>query len=211
MSPANPDRQTRDVRPITDAPRADPRLRRSRDALLTAAGELLAERNPDDISITDIAQRAGLSRPTVYQHFADRGSVLAAVIQARIDAILHGEKTLKSYPPTQDEAVGRINSLVSEISTNHELYHRVIDSTVGTRARTEIAGYLFCLVVDYIERVYPDDGRDQGELARFVTGGAIALLEHWARDSDIDSERERQRISERIWTLMQHACTVSQH
>ena len=168
---------------------------------------MLAELDPDDISITDIAQRAGLSRPTVYQHFADKESALAAVIQVRIDDILHGEQQPPPGPPTQDEAIGRINALVSEISKSHDLYHRVINSNVGTRARTEISGYLFGLVIDYIQRVHPDGG-DQEELAHFVTGGAIALLEHWARDADIDSEKESRRISERIWTLMQHAATA---
>ena len=206
-TPSGAARSTRDSISAAGSSRTDPRTRRSRDALIAAAGALLAELDPDDISITDIAQRAGLSRPTVYQHFADKESALAAVIQVRIDGILHGEQQLPPGPPTQDEAIGRINALVSEISKNHDLYHRVINSNVGTRARTEISGYLFGLVIDYIQRVHPHGG-DQEELAHFVTGGAIALLEHWAREADIDSEKERRRISERIWILMQHAVTA---
>ncbi|WP_030168148.1 MULTISPECIES: TetR/AcrR family transcriptional regulator [Actinomycetes] len=193
-----------------DAPavRIDPRIQRSREALINAAGELLAEREPDRISITDIAQRAGVSRPTVYQHFADKESALAAVIQVRLEHILRGERVAAPGLPSQDEAVGRIYALVSEISRSRNLYHLLIESTVGTRARVEISKYIYGLVADYIERAHPDDKRDHEELARFVTGGAIALLEHWASKADIDSEEERRVNSERIWILLQHACSV---
>src|SRR4051794_38090618 len=55
-------------------PRAD-----RRDALIDAAAELVAAGDIDAVSIENVAERAGVSRPLVYKHFANRGELLASV------------------------------------------------------------------------------------------------------------------------------------
>lgn len=51
-------------------------------AILRAAGELLDERGTDGLNTTAIAQRAGVSTATLYQHFPDKQTVLRALVQA---------------------------------------------------------------------------------------------------------------------------------
>jgi AcrR family transcriptional regulator len=63
-----------------------------RDALLDAAVELVATGHVDDISMDAVAERACVSRPLVYKHFANRHELLAAVYQ-RESALLHAELT----------------------------------------------------------------------------------------------------------------------
>src|SRR5215217_4454150 len=58
------------MREMTQEP-TDPRWFRSRQALIAAMTQLLDERDLAEISITDLVQRASVSRPTFYQHFAD--------------------------------------------------------------------------------------------------------------------------------------------
>ena len=50
-----------------------------RDALLDAAVELIAEGDIHDVSMEAVAERAGVSRPLVYKHFANRHELLSAV------------------------------------------------------------------------------------------------------------------------------------
>jgi AcrR family transcriptional regulator len=52
-----------------------------RDALLDAAVELVVSGDADAVSMEAVAERAGVSRPLVYKHFANRGELLAAVYQ----------------------------------------------------------------------------------------------------------------------------------
>lgn len=54
--------------------------RRSIDAILAVAGTLLGER--PDATMNDIARAAGLSRQTVYAHFASRDALAAALVEA---------------------------------------------------------------------------------------------------------------------------------
>src|SRR5438270_10809807 len=50
-----------------------------REALLDAATEIVASGDLDALSMEAVAVRAGVSRPLVYKHFANKGELLAAV------------------------------------------------------------------------------------------------------------------------------------
>jgi AcrR family transcriptional regulator len=50
-----------------------------RDALLDAAVELVTSGDVAAVSMETVAERAGVSRPLVYKHFANRSELLAAV------------------------------------------------------------------------------------------------------------------------------------
>src|SRR6185437_4284278 len=68
------------------------RLARSnrRDALLDAAADLVAAGDVESVSMEAVAEQAGVSRPLVYKHFANRSELLAALYQ-RESALLHSE------------------------------------------------------------------------------------------------------------------------
>lgn len=51
----------------------------NRELLLQAACALAAEKGPEALSVTAVAQRAGLNRTTAYQHFRDQQALLDEV------------------------------------------------------------------------------------------------------------------------------------
>jgi AcrR family transcriptional regulator len=55
--------------------------------LQRAAGELFAERGYADVTVAQIAERAGLTKRTFFNHFADKREVLFAGAQAFQDSI----------------------------------------------------------------------------------------------------------------------------
>ena len=56
--------------------RRDPE--RTRAAILEVAGRLLAEDGPEGLSVSQVAQRAGVNRGTAYHHFPTREELLSA-------------------------------------------------------------------------------------------------------------------------------------
>ena len=77
-----------------------------RDALLDAAVELVASGDVEAVSMDAVAEQAGVSRPLVYKHFANRSELLAAVYQ-RESALLHAELTAAVSAATTPEEMFR--------------------------------------------------------------------------------------------------------
>jgi AcrR family transcriptional regulator len=59
---------------------ANPRVQRTRDRMLAAARELLAEAGPAGLTYSVLAERAGVTRQTLYRHWPTRSSLLVALI-----------------------------------------------------------------------------------------------------------------------------------
>ncbi|MGI9646672.1 MAG: TetR/AcrR family transcriptional regulator [Ilumatobacteraceae bacterium] len=72
---------TADERRSYHSPLREEQVRRTRDQILDALTELLADRRADDITTRELAERAGVSQPTVYRHFPDRTALLAGMTE----------------------------------------------------------------------------------------------------------------------------------
>jgi AcrR family transcriptional regulator len=86
-SPATGQPDLRDHGPV-DSARVDRRAGTDRhEALVGAAAELVAEGDVESVSMDSVAARAGVSRPLVYKHFANRHELLAAVYRREAAAL----------------------------------------------------------------------------------------------------------------------------
>ncbi len=65
--------------------RAD--AKRNYDRLLAAAAAAFAERGGDDVSLEEIARRAGVGIGTLYRHFPTRPALLEAVYRDQVEAL----------------------------------------------------------------------------------------------------------------------------
>ena len=66
----------------------DPRIERTQAAILQAAEELLMEGGPDAITHANVAERANVSRTTVYTHHPTREELLRVTVESRRPDIL---------------------------------------------------------------------------------------------------------------------------
>lgn len=76
------------ARPVSQAgppKRAD--ARRNYDRLLAAAAAAFAEHGADDVSLEEIARRAGVGIGTLYRHFPARQALLEAVYKDQVDGL----------------------------------------------------------------------------------------------------------------------------
>src|SRR5580698_2320071 len=64
--------------PATSVPaqQGRPRSERSHRAILDAASKLLEERGFADLTIDEVAQRAGVSKPTIYRRWPTKGTLV---------------------------------------------------------------------------------------------------------------------------------------
>jgi AcrR family transcriptional regulator len=108
------------------APAGEPRpmradAQRNYQRLLSAAAAAFAEHGADDVSLEEIARRAGVGIGTLYRHFPTRQALLEAVYREQVEAVrAAAEKQLRSDAPGEALAAW-LRALVDFSSTKHSL------------------------------------------------------------------------------------------
>jgi AcrR family transcriptional regulator len=74
--------------PISDCEVRDPRIRRTRQLLQQALGQLLQSRSFEEITVQDIAEAATVNRATFYDHYTDKFALLEALIAGGFHSLL---------------------------------------------------------------------------------------------------------------------------
>ncbi len=95
--------------------------RETREELLDAALELFARSGYREASVDEIAAKAGYSKGALYWHFSDKGALLMALLEERIDAPTRDRvATLASGPPEQDMSVEATREFARQLSEARE-------------------------------------------------------------------------------------------
>jgi len=105
------DIHTMSARGRKPAPRWERRKEDRPGELLSAALELFVERGYSATRLEDIAQRAGVSKGTLYLYFETKEELLKAVVrQALLPAIVQGEKLVDEFPGSAADLIRTIIS-----------------------------------------------------------------------------------------------------
>ena len=95
----------------------------NKDALIQAAYNLFIEKGPD-VSVTDIVNKAEVSRPTFYRNFPDRHSLVMAVFHYNLDYL---EKYSQSIKGQENEFI----KLLEQVVIIQDKFHAMISFLNG--------------------------------------------------------------------------------
>jgi TetR/AcrR family transcriptional regulator, transcriptional repressor for nem operon len=87
--------------------------RETRERIIRAAAELVAERGVADTSLDDVRNRAHASKSQLYHYFADRDDLMRAVARAAGDGVVDGQADLFTRLDTIDGLRAWIDALVT--------------------------------------------------------------------------------------------------
>ena len=65
-----------------DEPAVDPRIERTRAAIMEAAADLMMADGPTEVTHVNVAAAANVSRTTVYKHYPTRADLLRSTVEA---------------------------------------------------------------------------------------------------------------------------------
>jgi AcrR family transcriptional regulator len=82
---------------------------RQHDLILDAAGDIFNEKGISGLSMSALASRAGMTRPTLYNYFTDVDAVIAAYGRREVDRYF---KELRDQLDTEEGPAERIESFV---------------------------------------------------------------------------------------------------
>lgn len=111
--------------------------------LVAAATALLDEREPGDITITDVVKAALLTRPTFYASVGDLPTVFAEAAVARISDALRGQATGEVDPGERAYAMtSAITHILEGIVDHAEFFRRVLTGHGGHIVQARIVDLL---------------------------------------------------------------------
>ena len=118
--------------------RAD--ARRNRLRILEAAAELIGERGLDEVTIDDIAKRAGVAKGTVFHRFGNRAGLAVALLDERErrfqDRLLTGPPPLGPGAPPEERLIAFLGALIDFTDENVDLLIVSDHDEPGGRYRT---------------------------------------------------------------------------
>ncbi|WP_426567378.1 TetR family transcriptional regulator [Streptomyces canus] len=92
--------------PAAAVPPREAWRRKMRDDVLDAARAMAAEKGWDSVSLSQVAARAEVSRPTVYKEFGSRGGLSQALVHREAERFLLGvDRALQQPAPTATDAL----------------------------------------------------------------------------------------------------------
>ncbi|TDH46936.1 TetR/AcrR family transcriptional regulator [Mycobacterium eburneum] len=157
------------------APDMDARIVRTRAALLEASVTLVDERNPDEISMADIAARAGVSRQAIYDHFSDRDHVLAEAAINRLRQVISEAEDGPTQLPADGSPPATLTALMIHLTANRAFYQRLLSGRTGTVVRTELNShnrFHFERMMDLPGPTRRISAQERAELVVFLAGGS---------------------------------------
>jgi AcrR family transcriptional regulator len=100
----------------------------TREAILEAAREVLAEDGKEGLSVARVAQRAGVNRGTAYQHFQTREQLIettAAWVSEKLYSEVFGDPTIARDQPVESISVEALTHHLAEFAMENPGLGRV--------------------------------------------------------------------------------------
>jgi AcrR family transcriptional regulator len=160
----------------------DPRIARTRQSLQEALFGLARERDLDEISVADIAERAGVNRSSFYQHYSDKDTLLADAIDAVAEEAGTDVAGLTEITP---DPPALLVDYLRHVEENAAVYARIFGDHGSPAAVARLRSRIQSIVVDAVttshQQAFGDIPSDV--LAAGLSASVLGVLEVWlARD-----------------------------
>jgi AcrR family transcriptional regulator len=182
-----------------------PRHERRRQ-LLDAALEVFVSQGYHAAAMDDIAERAGVSKPVLYQHFPGKLELYLALLDESVDALVETVRTaLSSTTDNKQRVAATFSAYFEYVGENGQAFRLVFESDLGNeaavRARLERSQRECAALISPI--VSQDAGLDDDE-ARLLSVGMVGLAQvtarYWLSTCDrIPRQSAEQLVARLAW------------
>ncbi|MEB4615756.1 TetR/AcrR family transcriptional regulator [Leucobacter sp. M11] len=194
---------------------ADPRVLRTRAAIHAAVIELAAVSPVSTISVTQLAEAAGINRVTFYKHFASPNDALLAALNAELDPIRDRgvRRRHEANADAREVVVLGLTEMLDHVEQHRMLYRTALSipnenathHLLSEHFAESIRGFLadqapFAPELDLIDREIT---------AQFVGNGLVGAISSWLtrEQPTLDRARFLATLTESLpaWWFKQHS------
>ncbi|MEX1177657.1 MAG: TetR/AcrR family transcriptional regulator [Nitriliruptor sp.] len=175
-----------------------------REQLVGVARSVFAERGYEATSVEEIAERAGVSKPVVYQHFGGKEGIYAVVVDREVRQLTESIKRCFDAARPRLVAVGAADAFLTYIEDHEEGFRVLVRD-----APTPISQGSFATVIadvaarceQFLVAEFGDRGFDAATAPMYarMLVGAVALVGEWWLD---EREPPREVVAAHLVNLM---------
>lgn len=176
----------------------NPRTQRARDALLAATRKLVGERPVSEISLTEIAEEAGVSRPTVYNQFSDTPTLVAETAEQFMRSIFAGID--EQVPASHDEAylAELMRMFVDKVYEERTFSRNAMLGPSSAEITASVVELLSSRMASgFIGDRLRADGKDATDRLDAISAGVIWMLTRWLT-SDFKGQNSPKNMADRF-------------
>lgn len=177
-----------------------------RAQLLSAALEVFTAAGYHSAAMDEIAVRAGVSKPVLYQHFPSKLDLYLAVLDTHIDSLVFAiQRAIQSTPDNSERVQATIGAYFDFIEAEGEAFRLLFESDMSVepavRERLNRMTYDCAAAVSAV--ISLDTGLPQEAamlLGVGLIGSAQVTARHWLeRDSKLSRQQAQSLVTNIIW------------
>ena len=188
----------------------DKSARLSRDErraqLLVAALEVFTAAGYHSAAMDEIADRANVSKPVLYQHFPSKLELYLAVLDLHIDSLVFAiQKAIASNRENSSRVAATVEAYFGFIDSEGEAFRLLFESDMNlepqVRERLNRMTYDCAAAVSAVISIDTGLGKEESMmLAVGIIGTVQTTARHWLdRDGKIDRRRATELVMNLIW------------
>ena len=177
-----------------------------RAQLLVAALEVFTAAGYHSAAMDEIADRANVSKPVLYQHFPSKLDLYLAVLDLHIDSLVFAiQKAIASNRENSSRVAATVEAYFGFIDNEGEAFRLLFESDMNlepqVRERLNRMTYDCAAAVSAVISIDTGLGKEESMmLAVGIIGTVQTTARHWLdRDGKIDRQRATELVMNLIW------------
>jgi AcrR family transcriptional regulator len=177
-----------------------------RAQLLVAALEVFTAAGYHSAAMDEIADRANVSKPVLYQHFPSKLDLYLAVLDLHIDSLVFAiQKAIASNRENSSRVAATVEAYFGFIDSEGEAFRLLFESDMNlepqVRVRLNRMAYDCATAVSAVISIDTGLGKEESMmLAVGIIGTVQTTARHWLdRDGKIDRLRATELVMNLIW------------
>jgi AcrR family transcriptional regulator len=177
-----------------------------RAQLLVAALEVFTAAGYHSAAMDEIADRANVSKPVLYQHFPSKLDLYLAVLDLHIDSLVFAiQKAIASNRENSSRVAATVEAYFGFIDSEGEAFRLLFESDMNlepqVRERLNRMTYDCAAAVSAVISIDTGLGKEESMmLAVGIIGTVQTTARHWLdRDGKINRQRATELVMNLIW------------
>jgi AcrR family transcriptional regulator len=181
-----------DARTRSGAERPDPRIARTARACEASIVELAAERPISQVSVAELANRAGVTRATFYNHYASPLALLIQVLLADLERAHIDEARRRAEGGHSAAEMLRLSvvDVADHIERFEAVYRLAVDDPADGGVYEALVRHFSEYAVSFIElSAHPGlPTSNYGVIAQFLAHGFAGAIKAWLGDPSVSKD-----------------------